>query len=147
MSETLEGFNQIVALFLSEVLRSRKTSIKRAAEISSRLTEGLLKVQTEPEVLGLLTAMEKDFEELSTLKEALHFGIKESDLRIYEHEIKEYAAELSKADLVRSAKFLQDAARKNNTIQQLCLQYPDFCRLLMSSDKRPLVESFAVAMK
>jgi hypothetical protein len=107
--------------------------LHRAAEISSWVVENLNQMTTEVTTLALLTEIEKEFEEVSTLKQALHFGYKESDIKIYEHEIKFYASEIFMKDMVLSATFLHDASKPDMTIQELCLKYPDFCKFIISS--------------
>jgi len=135
---------EVVVLFLSEILRSRRTTIARAADISSLVLEALSNVSSETEVLNLLEEIEKDFEEVTVLKQALHFGYRETDIKVYEKEIREFAAELFSNDMVASAEFLQNAAQDGETIQQLCLQHPDFCKFLMTqTDKAALVENTA----
>jgi hypothetical protein len=124
------NFNEIIALFLAEVIRSRKTTIRRAAEIARRVVRELPKLQTEPVMLEYLTAIELDFEEVIILKEALRFGFEDTDVRAYEREVKDYAARLFQQDMVASTAFLQDAANSHITIQELCIKYPEFCRFL-----------------
>ena len=67
-------FNNLAALFLAEAVRSRRISLARAAEISHRVLNLLPRMNTESKILSLLTEVEKDFEEVSALKQALHFG-------------------------------------------------------------------------
>ncbi|MCL5774591.1 MAG: hypothetical protein M1333_00085 [Patescibacteria group bacterium] len=132
MGETFSGsFKQLVAMFLAEVVRSRRTSLARAAEISDRVIQLLPDMKTEAEALSLLTEVEKEFEEMVVLKQALHFGYKENDVQVYEHDIKDYAAEIFSKDMSLSVAFLHDAARPGMDIQKLCLKYPDFCDYLM----------------
>jgi hypothetical protein len=138
MEQTLSTINldELIALFLSEAIRSRRTSLSRAAEISSRVVSFLPKIKTENEALGMLTDIEKDFEEITALKQALHFGYKSTDPKIYEPEIKDFAAKFMTKDIILSNAFLNDASTAGMTIQQLCIKYPDFCVYLMNySDK------------
>jgi len=117
-------------MFLAEVIRSRRTSLSRAAEISDRVIQLLPQMKTEAETLNLLTDVEKDFEEMVVLKQALHFGYSETDVLVYEHDIKEYAARIFTEDMALSVAFLQDASKPGMDIQRLCLKYPDFCQYL-----------------
>lgn len=127
-------------MFLSEAIRSRRTSLSRAAEICHRVVSRLRVLRSETQVLDLLTQIEKDFEEVVTLKQALHFGYQSTDVKVYETEIKEYASKILVSDINLSYTFLQDAARHDISIQQLCLKYPDFCDYLSkNSDKAALV--------
>jgi hypothetical protein len=129
---TTQNFSNLVALFLAEAIRSRRTSLPRAAEISHRVVSSLGKLKSESQTLELLTNIEKDFEEVASLKQALHFGYHNSDVKVYETEIRDYASRIFAADINLSNAFLQDAARPGMTIQQLCLKYPDFCKFLTS---------------
>lgn len=129
-------FRQMVAMFLAEIIRSRRISLRRAAEISGEVIALLPQVHTEKDVLGLLTEVEKDFEEIVVLKQALHFGYNETDIKIYEHDIKEFAAEIFTKDMPLSVGFLQDASRPSMDIVKLCLKYPDFCQFLLKDPKK-----------
>lgn len=140
MAEENANLNNLVALFLSEAIRSRRTSIARAAEISRRVLLELPQVGSEDEALAMLTDIEKDFEEVSTLKQALHFGYETNDIKVFAQEIKDYASQILLKDMSLSDTFLQDAAAPGATIQALCLKYPQFCDYLMrSSDKAPML--------
>lgn len=137
------NFNQLVALFLAEAIRSKRTSLQRAAEIAQRVIAKLPLIRNEKDTLNTLTDIEKDFEEVGALKQALHFGYRTSDIKIFEPEIKEYASKVFEKDLQKSAAFLQDAASPTATIEQLCLKYPDFCRKLSENpEKASLLAEF-----
>ncbi len=127
---------ELVALFLAEAVRSRRTSLARAAEISKRVISFLPKLKTENETLAALTEIEKDFEEITALKQALHFGYNPSDTKIFEAEIKEYASKFFLQDLTLSSDFLEDASKPGMTIQRLCLKYPDFCNYLLANSEK-----------
>ncbi len=122
-------------MFLSEIIRSRRTSIRRAAEISSRVLYAIQTLKNEDEVLGFLADIEKEFEEFTVLKMALHFGYDPSDIVVYEQQVREFAAELFKQDMVMSSEFLQTAARPGATVQELCVKYPAFCSYLLSDSE------------
>lgn len=119
-------------MFLAEVIRSRRTSLSRAAEISDRVIQLLPQMKTESQALSLLTDVEKDFEEMVVLKQALHFGYRDTDIHVYEQDIKEYAARIFTQDMALSVAFLQDASKPDMDIQKLCFKYPDFCQYLVN---------------
>lgn len=125
------NINQLIALFLAEAIRSRRTSLARAAEISHRVISKLNFLKSESQALFLLTEIEKDFQEVSALKQALHFGYHPSDVKVYEAEIRDFASKLLLKDINLSNAFLQEAARPGTTIQEVCLKYPDFCHYLL----------------
>ena len=136
-----KNLDQLAAAFLAEVLRSRTTSLRRAAEISHRVITTISSASDEAETLSKLVELEKDFEEVTALKQALHFGHKESDTKVYEKEIKEYASKTFSRDMVLSSIFLQEAAKSDMTIQKLCVKYPDFCNFMLSfTDKAPIIK-------
>lgn len=127
---------------MAEVVRSRRTSIRRAAEISRLVIRNIDSLKSEPQALAWVTEIEKDFEEVVSLKQALHFNFNASDVNVYEREVKEYASLMFQQDMVRSADFLKDASAHQATIQQLCVKYPDFCSYLMNtSDKAQLLQA------
>ena len=64
-------------------------------------------VKSEAQALAMLTDIEKDFEEVTALKQALHFGYQPSDVKIYEEEIKTYAAKIFERDIKASNTFIQ----------------------------------------
>ncbi len=131
-----QRFQQLVAAFLAEVLRSRHTTVTRAAEISRRVVAELEGLQGEPAALAFVSELERQFEEVTSLKQALHFGYGPADVRVYERELKDFAADLASRDPAGAARFLEDAASRGATVQDICLRYPDFCTfLLTSSDK------------
>lgn len=133
--------NTIVSLFLSEIIRSRKTSIPRAAEISDHVLKAMERLRNdETEMLRLLDDLEKDFQEVAGLKKTLHFGRRQDDIRAYEREIREYAANLFKKDMICSAAFLRDAAQ-SRSIRDLCQEYPDFYEFLETTDKAEVVRA------
>ena len=129
---TQNSFSNLAALFLAEIIRSRRTSLRRAAEISQRVVEMLPAMHSESDTLYLLTEIEKDFEEVTSLKQALNFGQAGSETDSYQSEIKEFASEVFTEDMVLSAAFLKDAAAPDSSIQALCLKYPQFCTFLLS---------------
>lgn len=142
MENTLEqsNFNNLVTAFLAEALRSRRTSLPRAAEISQRVVANIKNCKNESDTLSMLTDIEKDFEEVKSLKQAVHFGYKEGDLKVFENEIKEYASSILSEDISLSAGFLKDAAMPDMTIQGLCIKHPKFFDfLLKTSDKAKLL--------
>lgn len=105
----------------------------RAAEISHRVVSKINFLRSESQTLELLTEIEKDFDEVTILKQVLHFGYRASDIKPYESEIRDYASKIFTRDMNLSNTFLQDAARRDLSIQQLCLKYPDFCSYLSGS--------------
>lgn len=135
-SSPSQTLNNLVALFLAEAIRSRRTSLSRAAEISHRVVSNINQLTSEGQALSLLTEIEKDFREVSSLKQALHFGYKLSDVKIYEAEIKDYVAKTFTRDIAASNSFLQDAASQGMTISALCLKYPDFCQYLLACPEK-----------
>ena len=140
-----QNLNQLIALFLAEAIRTRRTSLSRAAEISQRVVSRLPFLRSETGALSMLTEIEQDFREVSVLKQALHFGYQSSDIKVYETEIKDYASKIFSQDIQASNEFLQDAARVGTNIQQLCLKYPDFCSFLQGhADKAPMLEELAI---
>jgi len=131
--EQAADLNNLIALFLAEAIRTRRTSLARAAEISSHALFKLRNLNSEEKALRALTELEKDFEEVAVIKQALHFGNNASDIKVYEAEIKDYASKMIAKDLDGSNAFLQDAAGRGMTIQKLCIKYPAFCDFLISS--------------
>jgi hypothetical protein len=134
--ENTYSFSQLVALFLSEILRSRKTSLKRIAEIASLVVEKMKNQNSETEVLKIITDIQKDFEEVSILKQTLHFGYGKLEAAAFEREIKEYASLVFSYNLAESAEFLQEASKGNANIQELCLKYPKFCSYLVKNSEK-----------
>ena len=131
---------------MSEIIRSRRTTITRAAEISSLVLNKMDEIQSEKELLVLLNNLEKEFEEVLALKEALHFGHSSSDVKIYDKEIRQYAADHFIHDAAGSAAFLQVAGSPGLSIQELCLKYPEFCHyLLYNSDKSNMLNKLQTA--
>lgn len=93
-------------------------------------------MQDEDQTLFALTEIEKEFDEVRSLKQALNFGYQTSEIKIYEKEIKDYASEIFVKDMSLSSAFLQDAAREKMTIQELCVKYPNFCDYLFTCTEK-----------
>jgi hydroxymethylpyrimidine pyrophosphatase-like HAD family hydrolase len=136
MSDNLKNLKNLIAMFFSENLRSRRTSIGRAAEIARRVLELLPKFDSEGQVLSGLWEIEKDFVEIGELRHALHFGYNPSEIIVYEKEVKEYAADVFKNNMAKSVAFLQDAAKPTMSIQELCIRYPQFCEFLVNKTEK-----------
>ena len=136
MQEVLQNFRYLVSIFFSETLRSRRTSVRRAADIAKRVADILPNFSSESQVLNSLWDIEKDFHEIGQLRQALHFGYNPSEIKVYEKEIKEYAAEIFKRNMAQSVQFLQDAAQAQTSIQELCIRYPEFCEYLMKHSEK-----------
>jgi hypothetical protein len=85
---------------------------------------------SEEATLKELTKIEREFEEVGQLKQALHFGYRPNDTKVFEQQIKDFASKAFVKDMAVSAAFLQDAAKPTMTVQELCLKYPEFCKFL-----------------
>jgi hypothetical protein len=144
MSDQQIRFSNLVALFLSEVIRSRRTTVMRAAEISRRVVDRLQNLTTEEQALKLVTDLEREFEEVSSLKMALHFNYQASDVKVYEKEIKEFAAQFFALDMAFSVSFLNDASEAKS-VQELCLRYPNFCSFLLSDPQKAALVNASMA--
>ncbi len=136
---------KIVGLFLAEIIRSRNTTVTRAAEISSQVMRAMEKLRDdEVAMLHLLGELEKDFQQVVALKQTLRFGHEDNQIREFDKEIREYASELFKISMVISAGFLRDAA-ESTSIEKLCKQHPDFTDFLLTkTDKAPIARQFKV---
>ncbi len=140
-------FVQLVAFFLAEIIRSRRTSIRRAAEISELMVRNLPSLTSEAAALGWIEKLERDFEELTDLRQALSFKYDTSNIKVYDGEIRQYASILFERDMAQSAAFLKDAAQPGMVIQELCIKYPDFCDyLIRQTDKAALLPELHPAM-
>ncbi len=136
---------KIVSLFLSEIIRSRNTTVTRAAEISSQVMRAMEKLRDdEVAMLNLLGQLERDFQEVIALKQTLHFGHEDNQIQAFDKEIREYASELFKVSMVISAGFLRDAA-ESPSIEHLCKHHPDFTDFLLTkTDKAAIARQFKV---
>jgi hypothetical protein len=126
------SFYHLVALFLSEIIRSRRVSLRRGAEIAQSVVDRLSFIHSEEEALMMITDIEKEFEEVVILKQALQFGFEKNDTKVFENEIKDFASKIFLSDMAESAEFLHYASKEKITIQELCLRYPAFCVFLNS---------------
>lgn len=143
---TQNNYVKLIAFFLSEIVRSRRTSIRRAAEISQSVINNMDVFTSEELVLTWVTRLEKDFEEIGDYKKALHFNFDSSSISVYEDEVKQFAAWLFENDMARSAQFLKDASDRQVNIQQLCIKHPDFCDyLLQHTDKGVILQNLQPA--
>ena len=115
-----------VALFLAELLRTRKISISRASEIAGRVVNNINLIDTEEDFLKLIKELMSDFDELDHLHKLVTEKIQISKRVNLENRVREFASQTIITDLTLAANILSDAVSYNCTLEALCAKYPSF---------------------
>jgi hypothetical protein len=115
-----------VALFLAELLRSRKVTLKRAAEIAAKVVANINLVDTEEHFLRLIKELTLDFEELHHLQELISIEIKINKRKQMEKIVIEFAASIMVTDIRLASEVLRHASNDNVDYEQLRSKFPQF---------------------
>lgn len=115
-----------VAFFLSELIRTRKTSLRRAADIASRVVIHLNLIDTEQDFLRLIKELTADFEELNKLQERIYISIKVDERKDLEKKVREFAVTTILSDVSLASQILQAASLEDVRINDLFEKFPQF---------------------
>jgi len=125
-----EQYAQAVSFFLAELLRTRKISLNRAAEIAQKVTENINLIDSEERFLSFIKEISSDFEELFQLQERISFTIKYDARRDFEQKVREFAISTLATDATLACQVLQEAVNENCEINQLCVKFPQFSEFI-----------------
>jgi hypothetical protein len=124
-----------VALFLAELLRTRRISLDRAAEISQRVVENLNLIDTENHFLEFVKHLAKDFQELFPLEDRINLRIRTKSRSELEKQVEAYATHIMSKDLDQSLAILQEAAKEDLKLIEFYAKFPDFKLYIESINK------------
>jgi hypothetical protein len=119
-------YAQAVCLFLAEGLRTRKITLKRAADISQKVATHLNLLDTERDFLKLVKELAIDFEELIRLEQRVHVYIQSDDRTRMEHKVKEFAISIMPQDTESALAIMESASKDGVSIDMLASKFPKF---------------------
>ena len=123
--EKQEQYSKSVALFLAELLRTRKITLQRAADIASKVVQNLNLLDTEQDFLRLIKEMSGDFEELMYLQELVQIDVRVNERKEMENHVRHFAVKIMVTDIKLASQVLQDATAENIKFEDLRTKYPE----------------------
>lgn len=121
-----DEYAKMVCLFLAEGLRTRRVSLKNAADIAGKVLVHLNLLDTEADFLKLVKELAKDFDELLLLERKLVNQQVRSEKKKLEAQVKEFAIKKLTTDPSAALAILEDAAEGDVTAESLAVKYPEF---------------------
>ncbi|MBI4050036.1 MAG: hypothetical protein HY398_01145 [Candidatus Doudnabacteria bacterium] len=121
-----EEMAKAVCLFLAEMLRTRRATLKRCAEIAASVVDKLDMIRTEVEFLSAVRQMESDFQELTHLESDLTFRYQVAERQKMEELVREFAIANLPGDPERAVVIMEESLKAGSTLEGLQKKFPDF---------------------
>src|SRR6185436_7071636 len=112
-TEQKNEYAKAISLFLAELLRTRKITLHRAADIAQKVVENINLIDTEEHFLKLVKELSSDFDELQHLVERYHMHLKVTDRKDLEHKARMFAIQIMSSDMNLALQVLQEATKEN----------------------------------
>ncbi|MBX4187527.1 MAG: hypothetical protein KW793_00105 [Candidatus Doudnabacteria bacterium] len=125
-SSQKEQYARMVCLFLAEGLRTRKISLKKAADIADKVLVHLNLLDSEMIFLKFVKELAHDFEELNILEKQIVYDQARSNRKKFEQEVKEFAIEKLNTDPSLAMAILADASQDGASAESITAKYPEF---------------------
>ncbi|OGE87678.1 MAG: hypothetical protein A3J07_03110 [Candidatus Doudnabacteria bacterium RIFCSPLOWO2_02_FULL_49_13] len=125
-SSKKEEYAKQICLFLAELLRTRKISLKRAAEIAERVIQNINLIDSEAQFLGLIKELTSDFQELFNLNGRISFRIDVNKRLLMENQVREFVVSFLARDVKLALAVLEEAVKENAGVDNLYLKFPQF---------------------
>lgn len=129
-SNQKDEYAKSASYFLAELLRTRKISLKRAAEIGQKLIDHINLIDTEQDFLKLVKELSADFEELNTLEDRVQMSIVISERKSLEHKVLDFVAFILPQDAQSAQAILQEAVKEDALLEDLCGKFPQFSQFI-----------------
>lgn len=129
-SNQKDEYAKSTCYFLAELLRTRKISLKRAAEIGQKLIDHINLIDTEQDFLKLVKELSADFEELNTLEDRVQMSIVISERKSLEHKVLDFVAFILPQDAQSAQAILQEAVKEDARLEDLCGKFPQFSQFI-----------------
>lgn len=129
MSELLsnkEDYAKMVCLFLAELLRTHKISLNRAAEIAQKVVENINLINNEKDFLGLISELNKDFEELFRLEDRVFFHIAVDERKQMESQVRSFVIQIISDDPKMALDIMMEAIKEESKLETLSVKFPKF---------------------
>ena len=121
-----EEYAKSVCFFLAELLRTRKITLRRSAEIAQKIIDHINLIDSEEDFLRLIKDMTYDFEELSRLESRVNMHMQVSKRHMMEDEVREFVVNVMGKDARLALSILQTAVSENASVEDLCEKFPQF---------------------
>ena len=125
-----EEYAKSVCLFLAELLRTRKITLARAAEIAQKVLDHINLIDTEADFLKLIKEMTYDFEELFRLEERVIMHMETGRRQQMEDKVREFVIMVMVTDSSLALSVLQAAINEEAKLEDLCGKFPQFKEFL-----------------
>ena len=119
-----EEYAKAVCMFLAEMLRTRKVSLSRSAEIAQKVVDNINLIDTEEDFLRLIKELTSDFEELFKLQKIVLLDVERSQRRDMEETVREYVINIMGTDARQALDVLVEAVKAESQLPQLCAKFP-----------------------
>lgn len=129
-NQSKEEYAKIVCLFLAELLRTRKITLTRAAEICQKVTDNLNLVDSEEHFLSLVKQLSSDFEELFHLQALVNMHAAVSQRLDLEEKVRAFVISTLVQDSHLAMEILQEAVKVDIRLPDLCHKFPQFQKFI-----------------
>ncbi|OGE74150.1 MAG: hypothetical protein A3I07_01785 [Candidatus Doudnabacteria bacterium RIFCSPLOWO2_02_FULL_42_9] len=119
-------FAKHVALFLAELIRSRRIDLQRAADIAQKVVQNINLIDSESQFLEFVKELHRDFDELHALVDIVHMHVHMSARKDLENKVSMYVASIMPSDMGLAVKILEEAIVDGVTEEALCQKFPGF---------------------
>jgi hypothetical protein len=124
VSKQKNEYARMISLFLAELLRTRKTSLNRAADISQKVVENINLIDTEVDFLRFVQMLTSEFDEMVPMKEVVQLHIRKNHRVDLEQKVKSFVIHIMQEDPNHALEVLQEASKDDAKLPDLCLKYP-----------------------
>lgn len=121
-----EEYAKEVCLFLAELLRTRKITLQRAAEIAEKVVQNINLIDSEAQFLTLIKDLTAEFTELFYLGERIHMHLGMSQRLLMESQVREFVINFLTRDIALAFNVLQEAVKDSVQTNDLCVKFPPF---------------------
>lgn len=121
-----EALSRCVCLFLAEMLRTRKVSLSRAADIAAVTLMEFDKIFSEAEFLEAIRRLEFEFQEIKYLEQDVLLFSQISERERMEHLVKEFVIKKLPTDPKLPLDIMQQALVSGSTLESLSRRFSDF---------------------
>ena len=133
MTTTTDQKNQYaksICYFLAELLRTRRISLERAADISQKMIDNINLLDSEHDFLQLTKTLAQDFEELIYLKERISLDIGVLKRKDLEDKVRQFVVNVLPNDTTLALNILEEAIKSDIELSELGKKFPEFGQFL-----------------
>ena len=119
-----EEYARSVCFFLAELLRTRKITLKRSAEIAQKMVDHINLIDNEQDFLKLIKELTYDFEELFQLEQRVTMHMHSTQREAMEGVVREFVVSIMARDTQLALSVLLEAIKDNAQINDLMIKFP-----------------------